>query len=341
MIRTARTKDYNWNFDTTTGMFARWGNTFQDNPAWSPLGPEILDIEVTTQCKGPGGKLCKFCYKANTPHGKNMSFKKFKKILDNMPENLTQIAFGADAQCESNPDIWRMMEYAREKNIIPNITVADISDYTADKLSRVCGAVAVSRYDNKDLCYNSVHKLSIRGLKQTNIHIMVSEETAGQVAETMQDYLQKDHRLSGLNAIVLLSLKKKGRGEKYTPLSQERFNELVKFALDNKVPIGFDSCSAQKFLNAIEGHADERQMTMYTEPCESFGMFSSYINVDGKYFPCSFCEDSHHDFLDGPDIAECDDFIKDVWNSETITRWREIMIERKKCGNHSCPIFEV
>jgi hypothetical protein len=73
MIRTARTKDYNWNFDTTTGMFARWGDTFHDDPEWSPLGPEILDIEVTTKCKGPGGKLCKFCSPpgtlVNTPVG--------------------------------------------------------------------------------------------------------------------------------------------------------------------------------------------------------------------------------------------------------------------------------
>jgi hypothetical protein len=287
------------------------------------------------------GILVHNCYKANTPYGENMSFKTFKKILDKMPENLTQIAFGADAQCESNPDIWRMMEYAREKNIIPNITVADISDDTADKLSRICGAVAVSRYDNKDLCYNSVHKLSIRGLRQTNIHIMVSEETVGQVAETMADYVKGDERLSGLNAIVLLSLKKKGRGEKYTPLSQQRFNELVQYALDNKVPIGFDSCSAKKFLNAIEGHADERQMTMCTEPCESFGMFSSYINVNGDYFPCSFCEGSHPDFMKGPNVAECDDFVKDVWNSELIERWRQVMLERKKENNFSCPLFEV
>jgi len=341
MIRTLRTKDYNWNFDTLTGTFARWGQTFQDDPHWSPMGPEILDIEVTTQCKGPGGKLCSFCYKANTPSGKNMSYKTFKNILDKMPNNLMQIAFGADAQCTSNPDIWKMMEYAREKNIVPNITVADIDDNVADRLSRICGAVAVSRYANKNICYDSVKRLTDRGLKQTNIHIMVSEETKKQVLETLKDYIKKDSRLKDMNAIVLLSLKKKGRGSSHTPLDQEEFNNIVNYALDNNVPIGFDSCSAHKFLNAIKGHDKEQQMTMCTEPCESFGMFSSYINVDGHYFPCSFCEGSHDEFIEGPNVAECNDFLTDVWNSDKIKAWRGYMSKRKDNNNFNCPIFTV
>jgi len=341
MIRTTRTNNYNWNFCTVTGTFMRWGKTFKDDPDWSPLGPEILDIEVTTSCKGPGGKPCEFCYKSNTPHGKNMSFKTFKKILDKMPANLTQIAFGADAQCESNPDIWKMMSYAREKDIIPNITVVDVSDDTATLLSSICGAVAVSRYNDKNICYNSIRKLTDRGLKQVNIHIMVSQETEDLVMETLKDYLEGEPRLEHLNAIVLLSLKQKGRGTGYTPLPQDRFTKIVKYSLDNKIPIGFDSCSAAKFLNSIKGCDNERQMTMCTESCESFGMFSSYINVNGDYFPCSFCEGSHPDFMDGPNVAKCHDFIKDIWNSETIKKWREIMLKRKIYGNFNCPIFEV
>ena len=62
-----------------------------------------------------------------------MSFDTFKKIFDRLPRNLTQLAFGADAHCKSNPDIWEMMSYCRtngKNEVIPNIAVADIDDET-------------------------------------------------------------------------------------------------------------------------------------------------------------------------------------------------------------------
>ena len=43
--------------------------------------------------------------------------------------------------------------------------------------------------------------------------------------------------------IVLLSLKPKGRAiNRFHKLPQEKFNELVNFALENNIGIGFDSC---------------------------------------------------------------------------------------------------
>lgn len=144
-----RSRGYNYNFNKKTGMFLRWGTTMEDDPEIAPF-PEILDIEVSEVCNGvpsPSGveAPCKFCYKANTRVGKNMSFDTFKTIIDKMPF-LTQVAFGADAKAESNPDLFRMLEYSREIGIIPNITVANITDETADFLSATCGAVSVSNY---------------------------------------------------------------------------------------------------------------------------------------------------------------------------------------------------
>ncbi len=82
-------KRYNYVFNRQTGFFARWGKKKKDDPKFSPFGAEIADIEVTTSCSGLtyDGKdhLCKFCYKSNTPNGKNMSFETFRKMLDNFP----------------------------------------------------------------------------------------------------------------------------------------------------------------------------------------------------------------------------------------------------------------
>lgn len=221
-------KDYNYFFNKKTGFFARWGKTKDDDPDYSPFGPEIADIEVTTKCDGINGKVCSFCYKANTPNGINMSFETFKGIFDKLPNTLTQIAFGADSHAASNPDLWKMMEYCRDNGVIPNITVADITDETADKLAKYCGAVAVSAYFEQDIdaCYNSVKKLTDRGMNQINIHCFISEETYKDAMVLLND-VKSDIRLSKLNAIVFLSLKKKGRGVKYNTLSNDKFKTII------------------------------------------------------------------------------------------------------------------
>lgn len=335
-----RSKVYNYNFNKTSGRFARWGITQEDDPDFAPA-PEILDIEVTTICDGG----CPFCYKGNTTDGQNMSLDTFKKIIDVMPIFITQIALGADSKCISNPDIFKMMEYARSKGIVPNITVANISDDTADKLAKVAGAVAVSRYANKDLCYDSVQKLTDRGMKQTNMHFMISEQTFEDCKETLNDILA-DKRLKKLNAIVLLSLKKKGRGEKYTPLSEDKFKYLVDFCLEHSINFGMDSCSASKFLNAVKGHKYYREFLMRSEPCES-GCFSSYVNVDGKFYPCSFTEGScgsYGNWQDGIDLTKDGfDFFKDLWFSDKVVQWRSNLLGNKdKCsGCRKCPAFDV
>jgi len=59
MKKTYRSKDYNWTFDSSNGFFARWGSTFDEDPKMSPIGPEILDLEVSTICSG-GLNNCKY-----------------------------------------------------------------------------------------------------------------------------------------------------------------------------------------------------------------------------------------------------------------------------------------
>lgn len=338
-LKIVRSENYNFDFDKTTGVFRRWGKTKNDDPEYA-IAPEILDLECTTICNGvPNNKgitaPCFFCYKSNTKNGKNMSFETFKKVLDKFDKRfLTQIAFGVDAQATSNPDLWDMMDYSRSQGIIPNLTVADISDKVADEISFLAGACAISRYENKDICYNSAKKLTDRGMEQVNIHAMISEETYPQVVDTLQDRLT-DPRLSKLNAIVLLSLKQKGRGVGFTPLSSDKFKRLVDFALDNKIGIGFDSCGAHKFINAISSRPEKDKILPMVEPCES-SCFSSYVSVDGTFFPCSFAENTPG-WEKGLDILSCNNFIDDIWNHEKTLQFRKNLLNCKR----NCPLFKV
>ena len=335
VLKGLRSAEANWLFDKRNGHTVMWGKTPKEDMKMSPV-PVILDMEVTTKCAGPGGVPCPFCYKANGPKGQNMTFHTFSNIINKM-KFVTQVAFGADAQGTANPDLFMMMEYSRKLGIVPNITIADISDDTADRIAKHCGAVAVSRYADKNLCYDSVKKLTDRGMKQVNIHFMLSEETLPQLLQTFTD-IKEDPRLAKLNAIVLLSLKKKGRGKTgFTSLTQEQFKAVVVTALALNVPFGFDSCSARKFEKAIESIeiANKAELLQLTVPCEST-LESSYIDVNGDFYPCSFTEGSEG-WEKGISVVEAEDFVRDVWYHERTQAFREKLWG---CNRH-CPIYEV
>jgi len=333
MIKVYRKPDYKYLFNMDNGMFLRWGKTKADNPEYSKYGPEILDIEISTICSNG----CSFCYKTNTSKGKNMSLDDFKKLFKKFPDTLTQIAFGI-GDIDANKDLWDIMRYCRENNIIPNITIngnrMKASDY--NQLHTLCGAVAVSLYDY-DTCYNAVKELTGRGMKQVNIHALLSEETYDKCFQVMRDS-QIDDRLDKLNAIVFLWLKPKGKRNKFHQLkSMKKFKELIDYAFNNHISIGFDSCSSSNFLNAIKDRKDYKKIEEMVEPCEST-LFSYYINVDGIGFPCSFSEDIYK----GIDIKKAKDFLRDVWFGKESKIFRKNAIGSKdsnKCRN--CTLYNL
>lgn len=350
-LKSIRSSDYNYDFYSDSGLFLRWGKTEanEDDPlyAWSP---EILDMEISTICHGIQKKSdskpspCKFCYKSNNGNGENMSFETFKVIFNKIPINLTQIAFGI-GDIDGNPDIWRIMEYCRDNKhniVIPNVTINgyNLTDEYADNFARLCGAIAVSHYDD-DICFDAVKKLTDRGMTQVNIHKLVAEETFDSCIDLLKKRIT-DPRLSKMNAIVFLGLKQKGRGKCMHPLSFEKYKKIVDYAIENNIAIGFDSCSAYKFLKCVENHPQFERFKEVAEPCESF-LFSSYCNVKGEFFPCSFIE-GELNWEHGISAIDCEDFIKDIWFHPKFVAWRTKLLETANKNNlkcRVCPIFSV
>lgn len=335
------------------GLTMKWGKTEDEDPTHCPWGPEIADIEITTKCPGIRGmdgvrNPCPWCYKSNTVNGKNMSFETFKHIFDllNAKRTLTQIAFGADAALESNPDIWKMFEYCRENFVVPNVTIADISPETAKKIVSICGAVAVSWYPtiNPDRCYDTVYMLCHEADKQgknlqVNIHALLSKESYKHFGMLLHLY-RYDARLSGMNAIVLLSLKKKGRGKSFNTVEPEQFEKLIDKFFERGVRFGMDSCSCNKFFRYIDKHPEKEDLKSVCEPCEST-LYSSYINSDGVFFPCSFME-GEGNWKDGIDLNTVKDFEREVWNHEKVFAFRNSAIKKiEQHGCNSCPYYEV
>ncbi len=284
------------------------------------------------------GILVHNCYKSNGHYPTyNMNLDEFKNILSKMPKTpLNQLAFGI-LNYRSNPDFIAMAKHARENGVIPNFTMHgldNITDDEAKEISELFGACAVSVY-NKNASYNTVKKLTDAGMDQVNIHYMISEETYDKAFEIMDD-MKHDDRLMGMNAIVFLSLKKKGSGENFHQLSTEKYNKLVKYALDREVPFGFDSCSAHRFLGAVKDHKNYKNFEMMAEPCES-SCFSSYVNCKGEYFFCSFAE-GHEDYLnEGLSVLETNDFANDIWNGDGSKKFRKVLLGM----NRNCPLYNI
>lgn len=318
-MRRHKSKTYNWVFNPNNGFFVRWGKTLDDDPEFSPIGPEILDIEVSTICH----KACSWCYKSNTAKGKNMSFDTFKEILDKIPDNLTQVAFGV-GDIDANPDLWKMMDYCREKNVVPNITIngEGIDSEIASRLS-VCGAIAVSHYDNEK-CFNTINLLKDAGCKQINIHKLLSNETFLNTLSLLSDY--RLGILPKVNSIVLLSLKPIGNRNTMTQIDYNNFKVIVEYGMKHNIPLGFDSCSANNFLKVVEGSPSYPIYETLAEPCEST-LFSMYVNVEGKAFPCSFTE-----FGEGLEITNN---FEDVWFSDLFKDFRKKLFLCKR----SCPVY--
>lgn len=343
LYKLLRSEEYNYNFDKRSGYFQRWGKDKNHDPQYSCVGPELADMEISTVCSGLNNKPCSFCYKSNTPVGQVMTLETFKAIHSKLPRTLTQIAFGI-GNVFDNEEMFKIFEYCRSNEynqVIPNVTTNGwgLTDEIANRLVKLCGAVAVSCYEDHNVCYDAVERLTNLGLRQTNIHMLVSSETFDRCLQLMKDS-KTDPRLAKLNAIVFLSLKPKGKRNKNSALPLNKFIELVNYALENQVSFGFDSCSAGKVLKAIEGRSELDHLRPMIEPCESFGMFSAYINVEGKYFPCSFAE-GEGEFKEGIDLLQITDFNKEVWNSPLINKHRNNMCDRFDCKNFDCPLFEV
>jgi hypothetical protein len=77
-----------YTFNKNTGNMITWGRTVSENAEYSPAGPLIADIELSTICHGIEGRgPCKFCYKSNSPRGIGMTLPIFKKILSKFPKD--------------------------------------------------------------------------------------------------------------------------------------------------------------------------------------------------------------------------------------------------------------
>jgi hypothetical protein len=151
--------------------------------------------------------------------------------------------------------------------------------------------------------------------------------------------MKYDKRLEGMYALVFLSLNKKGRASEtnFNNLPRGLFKNVIAIAFQNNINFGFDSCSFCKFAEVIKGNPEEKLLLTLAESCEST-RFSAYVNVEGKFYPCSFCE-GEKGWEKGIDIIDINfsDFVDDIWNGKESLVFRKTSLR----NNTGCIIFAV
>ena len=340
LLKFLQSSDYNYAFNFASGYFERWGNTTEDDPTWSPFGPEIMDIEISDGESCP--MTCAFCYKGNkkgdSTKSNHMSLETFKQIFSTFPKTVTQIAFGITS-IGAHPEIFGIFDHCRKNRVVPNVTINGMDPLTDDQiksLKSLCGAMAISiNKTNKDQGFNLIHRLTTAGCQQINIHYVISKQTIDFAYEVINS-MKEDPRLANMNAIVFLGLKPKERGQNLAILPTSEYIKLVDHCLATQTKFGFDSCSAPRFDKAVEvsdlEEVKKKMLLSCSERCES-GLFSAYIDCTGKYWHCSFGEGREDSY--GIDCTKIVDFTKEVWLSGPMTVWRKKLFSLER----ECPLY--
>jgi MoaA/NifB/PqqE/SkfB family radical SAM enzyme len=349
-FKIVKSSDYNMTFKKFSkdgrpdGELVRWGKDPIDDPDYGPA-PEILDIEISA---GKCSSNCPMCYKNSSSNSPlvNMSLETYKLVLDKITASriTTQVALGLTS-VKDNPDFLDIMRYTRKKGLIPNFTLSG-NDHSLDldfatQLAELCGALAVSATPwNMESAFDTVKLFVDLGVEQTNIHVVVSKETMYFVNKVIETRMS-DPRLENMGAVVGLMVKPKGRAKgNFNPPGKEEYKKLVNKALENEIPIGFDSCSCAHFLNSVQDHPNLDNLIMSSDACEST-LFSYYVNVFGQGFPCSFAENTPG-WEQGLDILTCDDFIKDIWLHSRTREFRNNLLAttgQNDISCRECPIY--
>jgi radical SAM protein with 4Fe4S-binding SPASM domain len=199
-------------------------------------------------------------------------------------------------------------------------------------------------YNDPDACFDAVKALSDAGVHQVNIHQVLSKETLDDCYSLLVK-ASGDERLKGsLKAVVFLTLKPKGPRNTHSIITDiAEYRQLINQANMLGVTLGMDSCSAGMYLRAMKDAPNFDRLSEMVESCEST-LFSSYLNVDGEFFPCSFTE-GEKGWETGLSVLHAKDFLQDIWYHPKTKQFREANLattDKKVCGDcRSCVTFPV
>ncbi|MDR3271397.1 MAG: radical SAM protein [Peptococcaceae bacterium] len=313
---------YNFYGNTDTGLTLRWGETMEANPLRAPW-PELADISISNHCT----KGCAFCYRNSSDDGSFMTLKDYETVLAALTHprygSVFQVALGGGEPLE-HPRFYDLLQTTKDRGIVANFTTngEHMDRALANKLEGLVGAVALSIHTMSDYLAHKARLLMEAGIK-VNVHFVLDKESLPEAIALLNG--KYNELLAGINAVIFLTYKPKGRAVRNDCLSisDERFNKFVHSIDHNEcdMRIGFDACFVPVLLRRTTVDAD------YIDSCEC-GFFSVYIDEKMNVSPCSFANDQRFRF----NLRRYT--LHEIWN-EQFAGYRLMMLGNP-CADKTC-----
>lgn len=304
-------KEYNFYGDTETGLTIRFGKTVNDNPITAPW-PELADISISNHCT----KGCEFCYRDSTDNNSFMSTAEYEYVLDSLTSSkwgsVFQVALGGGEPLE-HPDFIEILDISKRKGIVANFTTngIHINEIVAKNLVGRVGAVAISTRNIDEVEINKLRLLIDNGIK-TNLHFVLDKKSIHNAIELLEG--KYNDVLNGLNGVIFLTYKPKGRANTEDCLTIDKTFEKFTNMIDNNscgIRIGFDACFVPVLMKYTDTNVD------YIDSCEC-GFFSIYIDENSNVKPCSFANNDRYSY----NLKEYT--MEEIWNQKYQEYRREI-----------------
>ena len=286
--------------------------------------PNLIDIGIMGHCPNK----CKFCYQGGQEQP-NMKLEDFRRIIDESKTYTNQVALGGRGDPNLHENFGEIVGYARENVVVPNYTTSGLgltSEHT--EISKMCGAVAVSDYD-QDFTHSALQRLMDSDIK-TNLHFLLSKESLEKAEKILkgEDVWGGKIDLDRLNAVIFLLFKPQGRGKKLKDwiLTNDDLKEFIDLRLEGKTnfKIGMDSCLVNRITQTTTLTKMEE---MFLDTCEAARM-SCYISPDMMLMPCSFADKDKYG------VSLKDASIEDAWKLSLAFVKTRLMLEENK---ERCP----
>jgi radical SAM protein with 4Fe4S-binding SPASM domain len=259
--------------------------------------PLDAHLAVTTRCN----MFCKGCYttcKGDEP--KDITIDKAKAVIDRLSElGVFSLSFGG-GEPTLYPGLFEIAEYAREKNILPNMTTngSTMTEQFAEKCS-VFGNVHFSIHTLQDMdhIFRAAHTCRKVTGNKPGLNLLLTTETLPHL-----DKILYKAKISDIKKVLFLRYKKTAKNMEIQGLRadselEELPMQLKKLKWKNKRLMFLFDCSLFEIL-VKHGFSDIKTYRKYdANGCQGGNAYIA-IDVNGMYKPCSFWQEPFGSVLD-------------------------------------------
>ncbi len=230
-----------------------------------PLFPESIDLKITDYCNGG----CVQCHEMSSVSGSHANLDKILHFIDKLSPGV-EVALGGGNPL-SHPYIKEIVGYAKEKGIIPNLTVH--SQHVGQHHNLICLLRQIG-LKGLGISYDEEYEFNIRAIQDPNtvIHAIAGWD----IISSLFNFLEREDKL------LVLGYKVVGRGLQYLQnvVNEQKLNNGLREwrfwlnTLMNRCQCSFDNLAIsqllpQRFFSTEEWEklymGDDGDFTMYVD----------------------------------------------------------------------------